>query len=136
MPVSPRAKVLLDPHFRRLSEIFEPGDLRRLRAMADVVWGKSRPAPADVVAAARDEIEVVIAADWRYGPPDRFPRLRAVLEVSGRFPEGLDSEACRRRGIAVLSCAPAFGPAVAEMALATTLGRGLVAGDALMRSGG
>ena len=132
----PRAKVLLDPHFRRLTEIFAPDDLRRLRAMADVTWGKSRPAPAHVVAAVRDEVEVVIAADWRYGPPERFPRLRAVLEVSGRFPEGLDNEACRRRGIAVLSCAPAFGPAVAEMALAMTLalGRGLLDGDALMRS--
>ncbi len=133
------AKVLLDPNFRRLREIFHPGDLARLRGLAEIVWGRDTPAPEALVAAARPDLEVVIAADWRYGPVADFPRLRAILEVSGQFPDAgrLDYAECLRRGVAVLSCAPAFGPAVSEMALAMTLalGRDLIPGDALMRAG-
>jgi phosphoglycerate dehydrogenase-like enzyme len=133
------AQVLLDPHFRSLSEIFVPAELARLHGLADIVWGKDTPAPEDVITMARQDLEVIIAADWRYGPVENFPRLRAILEVSGKFPDAdaLDYTACLRRGITVLSCAPAFGPAVAEMALAMTLalGRDLLFGDLLFRKG-
>jgi len=132
-------KVLLDPHFRRLNEIFAPADLARLSGMAEIVWGKDKPAPKKVIEVAKTEIAAVVAADWRYGPVQEFPKLRGILEVSGRFPDPaqLDYAACGHQGIQVLSCAPAFGPAVAEMALAMTLAlaRDLTAGDALLRSG-
>lgn len=134
-----RPQVLLDPHFRRLEEIFCPDDLARLHKMADIVWGRNKPMPERQWKAARKEVSAVVAADWRYGPVQNFPRLRAVLEVSGRFPdpEQLDYPDCFQRGISVLSCAPAFGPAVAEMALAMTLavGRDIVRGDTLVRKG-
>lgn len=133
------AKVLLDPHFRCLDEVFAPADLARLHAMAEIVWGEDSPAPAALVEASAPEIAAVVAADWRYGPVQQFPKLQAILEVSGRFPDPalLDYAACRDRGVQVLSCAPAFGPAVAEMALAMTLAlsRTLSAGDALFRAG-
>jgi phosphoglycerate dehydrogenase-like enzyme len=53
----------------------------------------------------------------------RFPRLRAIMEVGGGFPspKDLDYAACFSRGVRVLSCAPAFAPAVAEMGLALAL---------------
>ena len=53
----------------------------------------------------------------------RFPNLRAVLEVSGGFPSPtlLDYRTCFSRSIRVLSCAPAFGPMVAEMGLGLAL---------------
>ena len=134
-----RPRVLLDPHFRRLDEIFAPEDLARLHDLADFVWGRNPPAPARRVAEARGEVAAVIAADWRYGPVQDFPCLRAILEVSGRMPDParLDYPACFARGIRVLSCAPAFGPAVAEMALALTLAlsRAVPAGDAAFRAG-
>lgn len=134
-----RARILLDPHFRRLDEIFSPEDFARLQDMAEVVWGRNRPAPARRVAEAREELVAVIAADWRYGSVEAFPRLRAILEVSGRLPDPnrLDYSACFARNIRVLSCAPAFGPAVAEMALALTLAlsRAVPAGDAAFRAG-
>jgi phosphoglycerate dehydrogenase-like enzyme len=134
-----RARILLDPHFRRLDEIFSPEDLARLQDMAEVVWGRNTPAPARRVAEAREEVVAVITADWRYGPVEAFPCLRAILEVSGRLPDPdrLDYPACFARNIRVLSCAPAFGPAVAEMALALTLAlsRAVPAGDAAFRAG-
>jgi phosphoglycerate dehydrogenase-like enzyme len=132
-----KPKVILDPHFRRMEEIFTPEDRERLNALADVVWGRNEPMPE--AEAVREDVEAIVAADWRYGPVERFPRLRAFLEVSGRFPdpETFDYMTCFARGVRVLSCAPAFAPSVAEMALSLALavGRDVAAGDAAIRAG-
>jgi phosphoglycerate dehydrogenase-like enzyme len=118
-----KEKVILDPSFRRLSNIFTEVDLARLHAVADIVWGKDEPMPEAEVDRVCHEVVAVIAGTWRHGDVARFPKLRAILEVSGGFPspQGLDYEACFRRSIRVLSCAPAFGPAVAEMGLGLAL---------------
>jgi phosphoglycerate dehydrogenase-like enzyme len=116
-------KVILDPHFRRMANIFTPEDLARLRDAADVVWARDEPMPEGEIEKVREEVVAIIAGRWRRGDIGRFPNIRAVLEVSGGFPsaEELDYAACFSRGIRVLSCAPAFGPAVAEMGLALAL---------------
>src|SRR5262245_24877341 len=105
-----RRKVVLDPYGRTLAEIFEPVDLQRLHVMADVIWGKDEPMPADEFALVRDEVFAIITGRWRYGGVDELSNLRAILEVSGRHPSPkvLDYPACFARGIRVLSCAPAF----------------------------
>jgi phosphoglycerate dehydrogenase-like enzyme len=68
-----------------------------------------------------------------------FPALRAILEVGGRHPSPslLDYDTCFARGIRVLSCAPAFGPMVAEMALGMALAatRQIVAGHVGFQDG-
>lgn len=114
-----KEKVILDPHFRRMANIFCEDDLARLEAVCEVVWGKDEPMPEELIEEARNDVIAIIAGWWRHGDVGRFPKLRAVLEVGGGFPspEGLDYAACFSRGIRILSCAPAFGPAVAEMAL-------------------
>src|SRR5690242_9555151 len=96
-------KVILDPSFRRMKEIFTKEDLKRLHSFADVVWGKDRPVPPEKVAAVRKEVVAIVGADWRYGDIDRFPKLRAFLEVSGRFPDPdyFDYKTCFQRGIRV-----------------------------------
>jgi phosphoglycerate dehydrogenase-like enzyme len=118
-----KAKVLVDPSFRRMEEIFNPQDLARLEAAADVLWARSERAPAEFVEAVKAELFAVVAPDWRYGGLEGFPRLRAILDVGGRLPspKTLDYQACFARGIRVLTCAPAFGPMVAEMALGMVL---------------
>jgi phosphoglycerate dehydrogenase-like enzyme len=118
-----KPKVILDPSGRRLRNIFSRADLARLHAVADIVWGKDEPMPLDAIEQARDEAVAVIAGAWRHGDVNSFPNLRAILEVSGGFPSPqiLDYAACFRRDIRVLSCAPAFGPAVAEMGLGLAL---------------
>jgi phosphoglycerate dehydrogenase-like enzyme len=67
--------------------------------------------------------------------PDDAGRLRAIIDVGGNFPRGLDYEACFARGIRVLTAAPAFGYQVAEMALGLALAasREIVTGDRAMR---
>lgn len=118
-----KPKVILDPSGRKLSNIFSKADLARLHAAADIVWGKDKPMPAEEIDRVRDEVVAVIAGAWRHGDVEYFPNLRAILEVSGGFPspQALDYAACFARGIRVLSCAPAFGPAVAEMGLGLAL---------------
>jgi phosphoglycerate dehydrogenase-like enzyme len=134
------ARVLVDPHFRTMEEVFSPTDLQRLYGIAEVVWGQNGPATAEVIEACRAKTVAVVAANWRYGDVRTFPRLRAILEVSGRFPNAdeLDYETCFAQNIRVLSCAPSFGPIVAEMAFAMALAgaRDLVTGHEAMRTGG
>lgn len=132
-------QIILDPHGRRMANIFLDEDLQRIRAVADVLWARDEPMPDDEIERLRGEVAVIITGRWRYGDVARFPKLRAVLEVSGGFPspEALDYAACFARGIRVLSCAPAFGPAVAEMGLGLALAcaRQIAWTDRAFRSG-
>lgn len=130
--------VVVDPHFRRMDEIFSPADRARLHGLVEVVWGRDEPMPDDAFRAALPEAVAVICGDWRYGEVlDHAPRLRAIIEVAGAFPRALDYDTCFARGIRVLSVAPAFGPQVAEMALGLALDacREIAAGDRAIRAG-
>ncbi|MGD0112874.1 MAG: NAD(P)-dependent oxidoreductase [Armatimonadota bacterium] len=134
-----KPKVILDPHFRRLDLIFSEEDRERMHSLAEVVWGRDEPVPADEIAKHRDNAVAIIAGSWRHGDVAGMPRLRAFLELGGGFPSpaSLDYDTCFARGIRVLSCAPAFGPAVAEMGLAMALAsaRQLVETDRDLRVG-
>ncbi|MFB3882743.1 MAG: NAD(P)-dependent oxidoreductase [Armatimonadota bacterium] len=134
-----KPKVILDPHFRRLDTVFSEQDQRRLHSLAEIVWGRDQPMPADEIAKHREDTVAIVAGAWRHGEVADFAKLRAFLEVSGGFPspKALDYETCFARGIRVLSCAPAFGPAVAEMGLAMALAsaRQLVEADRELRAG-
>lgn len=131
-------RVIVDPHFRRMDEIFSPADRARLRATATVVWGRDEPMPEEAFLAALPDAIAVVCGDWRYGDVlDRASCLRAIIAVSGAFPHTLDYATCFARQIRILSVAPAFGPQVAEMALGMALAasREIVAGDRAMREG-
>lgn len=118
-----KPKILVDPAFRKMAQIFAPADLARLREMADVIWAKDEPMPSEDVAEIKSELFAILTGRWRHGSVHDAPKLRAIVELGGvrPTPQDLDYETCFARGIRVLSCAPAFGPAVAEMALAMTL---------------
>jgi phosphoglycerate dehydrogenase-like enzyme len=134
-----KPKVILDPAFRRLENIFTPVDLDRLHSIADVVWGKNEEMPAGELDAVKSEVVAIITGHWRHGDVSSYPNLRAVLEVSGGLPspDALDYQTCFARGIRVLSCAPAFGPAVAELAfgLAIASSRQIVSNHEAFRKG-
>lgn len=134
-----KEKVLLDPSFRLLETIFTDADLQRLHATADIVWGRNEAAPEEEIERHREDLVAIITGSWRHGDVTRFPKLRAIMEVSGGFPSPglLDYEACFARTIRVLSCAPAFGPAVAELGLGLALAcaRQIAWNDAAFRTG-
>ncbi len=131
--------VVLDPHPRTMDEIFSPEDLARLHDLAHVVWGQDEPMPLELIDTVRDEVVAMIVGRWRGRAVADLPALRAILEVGGRHPSPslLDYETCFARGIRVLSCAPAFGPMVAEMALGMALaaGRQIVDGHVAFTAG-
>lgn len=130
--------VIVDPHFRRMDEIFSPADKERLYDRFNVVWGKDEPMPLDQFRAALPQAVAVVSADWRYGDLlNEATNLRGILTVSGGFPRQLNYEPCFARGIRVLSAAPAFARSVAEFALALALAssRDVVHNDRHFRSG-
>lgn len=118
-----RWKVLVDPVSRKLDEIFSAEDRARLHDLVDVVWERETPIPDEELAQQAGELNAIVTGRWHHGSVERMPSLRAILEVGGRHPSPklLDYATCFRRGIRVLSCAPAFGPMVAEMALGMAL---------------
>jgi len=131
--------IILDPYGRRMANIFSPEDLQRVQSAAEVIWAADEPMPESEIEKVREEVTAFITGYWHYGNVARFPKLRAILEVSGGFPspKDLDYQACFERGIRVLSCAPAFGPAVAEMGLglALTCARQIAWTDQAFRDG-
>ena len=131
--------MIVDPAFRRMDEIFDPPTQDRLFATADVVWARDEPMPS---AAFMDEVataDAVVFGGWRHGAEGleaAGDRLVALLEVAGGHEHpGLDYQHALERGIRVGSCAPAFGPVVAEMGLALGLAsvRGVADADRAMR---
>jgi phosphoglycerate dehydrogenase-like enzyme len=136
--VTTKPRVVLNPHFRTMQEIFSPADLARLHAIVQVIWGRDEMMPRDAARAALEDAIAIVSAGWRYGDlPADAGNLRAIIDVSGGFPQTLDYVRCFANGIRVLSAAPAFGPQVAEMALGMALAasREIVAGDRAMRAG-
>ncbi|HEX6506024.1 MAG TPA: NAD(P)-dependent oxidoreductase [Chloroflexota bacterium] len=130
--------VIVDPHFRHMSEIFSPDGLARLHDTVQVVWGKDEEMPLDEVIASLREAVAIVTAGWRYGDIlDHASELRAIIDVAGGFPRTLNYEQCYEKRIRVLTAAPGFARGVAEMALGMALaaGRDIAAGDRAMRDG-
>jgi len=133
-----KPRVIVDPHFRQMAEIFAPADLVRLHDLVEVIWGQDEPMPVEAAEEAIAEALAVVGTDWRYSNSyTRAPNLRAIISVSGGFPRNLDYDYCFANRIRILSVAPAFGRPVAEMALGMALAasRDIVAGDRAMRAG-
>lgn len=115
-----RQRVLLNPHFRRMDEIFGPAAADALHANFDVVWGRDEPMPVDAFVRELDDVDAAIFAEWPEGVDlaATGPRLRLLADVSGTLDHpGLDFDACFRRGIQVGTIAPVFGRPVAEHCL-------------------
>jgi phosphoglycerate dehydrogenase-like enzyme len=134
-----KRNVVVAPFPRTMKEVFSDGDLERLASFTNVHWAEDRELPGMVLDNLLPETWALVG----FSPVITAERLRAasqlkaILEVGGHFPSTIDYDACFARGVRVLSCAPAFGSQVAEMALAMTLGsaRGLVAAHVAFTNG-
>ncbi len=136
--MSPSLKVLVDPAFRRMGEIFSDQDRASLVTDFDSHWLKDEPISETEAAQIIPDTDAVVCSDWRYGDLlYQASRLKAIMTVSGGFPQNLDYEYCHQQHIHVLSAAPAFGPQVAEMALGMAIAsaRGIVKADRDFRAG-
>lgn len=131
-------RVLVDPAFRKMDEIFSPGDRQRLEALCDALWMRDEQMPETQARTLMPDLDAVVCADWHYGDALYEARkLKAIMTVSGGFPSHLDYAHCHQQYIQVLSAAPAFGPQVAEMALGMAIAsaRDIVRADRDFRAG-
>jgi len=136
-----KPKVIVAPDFRSMEEIFDATTLERLHGLVEVQWGRNGPMPQEEFMAVLHDATAIIFGTWHYGMdaiPSAGSSLRHVFEVAGGHTHpDLNYAACFDRGITVGSCASAFAPAVAEMALALSLAaaRLVTEGDAAFRTG-
>ena len=133
--------ILFDPYPRSAPMIFG-GDMQQRFLRLGRVVGLDESAtgklPAALVDATLPEAVVVVGqTDLDAARLARAPKLRAIVNVEGNFGQNVDYAECHRRGVQVLSIAPAFAHPVAEMALglALDLARGITRADRLMRAG-
>ncbi|MEL6642682.1 MAG: NAD(P)-dependent oxidoreductase [Pseudomonadota bacterium] len=131
--------LILDQHFRKRDELFHPDVYGALHAICDVHGGVDAPMPRAQITELLPEAAFYVASHPTLTAAEiaSAPNLKATIEVSGAFRDGLDYDACFARGIDVLSCSPGFRNAVAEMALGMMIaaGRGLVAEHEAFRTG-
>jgi hypothetical protein len=51
--ITEKPVVIVDPHARRMGEIFSPDDLARLHDLVRVLWGRDEAMPEEEVRSAR-----------------------------------------------------------------------------------
>ena len=122
--------VILDPFWRSLDELFSKESLNHLHEHFEIVWGVDEKIPHEVYAKALPDAFAIVSANPVLTSDDfKVARqLKAVIEVSGAFPDTIDYAAGANQGVEILSCSPGFRKSVAELGLSMLLSgaRGLV----------
>ncbi len=133
------AVILFDPAPRSASMIFGDDVRRRFERLGRVVGMQESHAGklTDALVEATLPLVTAIVGQTRLDKArlQRAVKLRVIINVEGHFAQNVDYAECFRRGIQVLSIAPVFAQAVAEMGLgmALDLARGISRADAPMR---
>jgi len=138
MPHSMTKRIFLAPAPRIVSDIFDENDLRRLRAIGDVVIHEGTPVTDAIFEESAAQAEIIIGqVDLPESRLKRATSLRAVFNVEGNFLPNIDYAYCFRHGIRVLNISPVFAEPVAEAALgmAIDLARGITRSDRHFRQG-
>ena len=139
--VADPAVILFDPAPRSAAMIFDDAMRRRFERLGRVIGIEESHAgklPDALVDATLPQATAIVGqTNLDQARLTRAVNLRAIINVEGNFAQNVDYAECFRRGIQVLSIAPVFAQAVAEMGLgmALDLARGISRADALMRQG-
>jgi phosphoglycerate dehydrogenase-like enzyme len=130
--------ILIDPFPRSVSQIFDDATHKRLESLGEIIWHDGSVAPEAHIDRYLPQATALIGQSALPKERlDRAPLLKAVFNVESNFLPNVDYMECHRRGIYVLSTAPVFAKAVAEMALGLALGsaRRIPEADAAIRNG-
>ncbi|MGI9332805.1 MAG: NAD(P)-dependent oxidoreductase [Gammaproteobacteria bacterium] len=107
--------IFFDPFPRTQAMVFTPEVRETLGRVARLQSHFGSRAPDELVEKVLPEVEVIVG---QTAMPkrrlDRAPKLRAILNVKANWEPDIDYLEAHRRGIYVLSAAPAMAPAVAE----------------------
>ena len=120
--------VLFEPGFRSREELFSPEMWDDLITTYDVAEGEQLSDTERQKALSEMDIYIADRPALSAVQVKQAGNLKAIVEVAGAFHDDMDYRACLNAGIEILSCAPGFRKAVAEMALGMILGlgRGLI----------
>ncbi|GGB53662.1 2-hydroxyacid dehydrogenase [Roseibium aquae] len=130
--------IFFDPFPRTEAMVFTADVAAGCRQLGRVVSHFGSRAPDDLVESVLPEVDIIVGQTaMPVERLDRAPHLKAILNVKANWEPNIDYAQAHRRGIHVLSAAPAMAPAVAEYCLgqAISLLRGLAAADTLFRGG-
>jgi phosphoglycerate dehydrogenase-like enzyme len=130
--------IILDPYPRDSNVVFSAEDKHRLESLGRVIWHDGSRAPDEQIDRyLPNAVALLGQTDMPRERLDRAPHLRLIVNVEGNFLPNIDYAECHRRNIYVTAIAPVFAVSVSEMALgmAIAAARGMVDGDAKMRTG-
>ena len=128
--------IFLDPHPRTPEMIYDPTMAKSLSEIGHVEFFFGARAPNEIVERWLPEISILIGQTAMGAERlARAKKLKAIINVKANWEPNIDYREAHRRGIHVLSSAPAMAPAVAEWSLAAALdlGRGLTSADHKVR---
>ena len=119
--------ILFDPFPRTKEMVFTPDVEKELNNLSYLVTHFGKRAPKRIVEKSLPDVEIIIGqTDMPKERLHRAPKLKAIINVKANWEPNIDYYEAQRRGIYVLSAAPAMAPAVAEVCIgyAIALGRG------------
>ncbi len=119
--------ILFDPFPRTKEMVFTSDVEKELNDMSDLVTHFGKRAPESIVEQSLPDVEIIIGqTDMPKERLNRAPKLKAIINVKANWEPNIDYFEAQRRGIYVLSVAPAMAPAVAEACIgyAIALARG------------
>lgn len=135
---SSKPLILFDPFPRNEAMVYTPDVIENLKEVANVVTHFGSRADDALVESVLPEVAIIVGQTAMPKERlDRAPNLQAILNVKANWEPNIDYMEAHRRGIHVLSAAPAMAPAVAEycLAQAISLSRGFTRADQLFRAG-
>ena len=130
--------ILFDPFPRTEAMVFTADVAEELDQLARVVTHFGSRAPSDLVDSVLAEVVIIVGqTDMPKERLERAPNLKAILNVKANWEPNIDYLEAQRRGIYVLSAAPAMAPAVAEACVgyAIALARRTLQADQKFRTG-
>jgi phosphoglycerate dehydrogenase-like enzyme len=138
MPNTQAKSIFLAPAPRTVSENFDENDLKRLRAVAELIVHESGDLTDVAFEDKAAKAEIIIGQiDLPESRLRKASSLKAIFNVEGNFLPNIDYGYCFRNGIRVLNISPVFAEPVAEAALgmAIDLARGVTRSDRGFRQG-
>lgn len=130
--------IFLAPAPRKVREIFDDGDLARLRRLGRPIVHEDGDVDDAVFAAQAVDATIIIGQiDMPRARLEAAKNLKAIINVEGNFLPNIDYDCAMARGVRVLNVSPVFAEPVAEVALgmALSLARGISRSDRLFRQG-
>lgn len=130
--------IFFDPFPRTEAMVYTPDVVDGLNQIARVVSHFGSRAPDELVDSVLAEVSIIVGqTDMPTLRLQRASNLQAILNVKANWEPNIDYAEAQRRGIYVLSAAPAMAPAVAEACIgyAIALARRTLEADQKFRAG-